>query len=201
MVLYMQKRCAWVNDDPVYQEYHDNVWGRPEYDSQQLFEKLCLDGQQAGLSWITILKKQANYRAAFHQFDPNKIVLMTEEDVERLMQDKGIVRNRLKINSIIKNARAYLAIEADGESFSDFIWQFVGHQTIINQWQDKSQVPVTTPESDAMSKRLKKIGFSFVGSTICYAFMQAVGMVNDHIIDCISYQPCIDDIPEHKRQN
>ncbi len=190
----MSKRCAWVSKDPIYEEYHDNVWGRPEYNSQQLFEKLCLDGQQAGLSWITILKKQANYQNAFHQFDPNKIILMTESDVERLMQDKGIVRNRLKINSIIKNARAYLAIEEGGESFSDFIWQFVNHKTIVNKWQDKSEVPVTTPESDAMSKQLKKLGFSFVGSTICYAFMQAVGMVNDHTAGCISYQPCIDEI-------
>ena len=193
----MSQRCAWVSNDPIYQEYHDNVWGRPEYSSQQLFEKLCLDGQQAGLSWITILKKQANYEAAFHQFDPNKIVQMTDDDIERLMQDKGIVRNRLKINSIIKNARAYLAIESGGESFSDFIWQFVGHKTIVNQWQDKSQVPITTPESDAMSKQLKKLGFSFVGSTICYAFMQAVGMVNDHTLGCIAYQPCIDDIKDN----
>ena len=189
----MSERCAWVGKDPIYQEYHDNVWGRPELDSQQLFEKLCLDGQQAGLSWITILKKQANYRAAFHNFDPQKIVTMTDSDVERLMQDKGIVRNRLKINSIIKNAKAYIAIEESGESFSDFIWQFVDHKTIINQWEDKSQVPVTTPESDAMSKKLKKLGFSFVGSTICYAFMQAVGMVNDHTLGCISYQACVDE--------
>lgn len=189
----MSKRCAWVGNDPIYEEYHDNVWGRPEYDSQQLFEKLCLDGQQAGLSWITILKKQANYQAAFHQFDPTKIVLMNEDDVERLMQDKGIVRNRLKINSIIKNARSYLKIEASGQSFSDYIWQFVGHKTIVNSWEDMSQVPVTTPESDAMAKQLKKLGFSFVGSTICYAFMQAVGMVNDHVVDCIAYQACVEE--------
>lgn len=186
----MSHRCAWVGKDTIYKEYHDNVWGRPEYNSQQLFEKLCLDGQQAGLSWITILKKQSNYQAAFHQFDPNKIILMTENDIEKLMQYKGIVRNRLKIISIIKNARSYLSIEATGQSFSDFIWQFVGHKPIVNKWVDKSQVPVTTPESDAMSKQLKKLGFSFVGSTICYAFMQAVGMVNDHTIDCIAYQSC-----------
>ena len=189
----MSQRCAWVGNDPIYQEYHDNVWGRPEYDSQQLFEKLCLDGQQAGLSWITILKKQENYRAAFHNFEPEKIVTMTEDDVERLMQDKGIVRNRLKINSIIKNAKAYIKIEESGESFKDFIWQFVNHKTIVNHWEDKSQVPITTPESDAMAKRLKKLGFSFVGSTICYAFMEAVGMVNDHTVDCISYQSCVEE--------
>lgn len=183
-----QIRCAWVGKEDIYQEYHDNVWGRAVVDSQQLFAKLCLDGQQAGLSWITILKKQANYEAAFYNFDPLKISQMTEADVERLMQNKGIVRNRLKINSIIKNARAYLAIEQSGISFSDFVWQFVEHKTVQNEWQSKQDVPVSTPQSAAMAKALKKNGFSFVGTTICYAFMEAVGLVNDHTADCFCYQ-------------
>ena len=184
----MQKnRCAWVGKEQIYQDYHDFVWGRPVLDSQELFAKLCLDGQQAGLSWITILKKQQNYESAFHQFEPAKIVQMTEADVERLMQNPGIVRNRLKIQSIIKNARAYLEIEQRG-SFSDFIWQFVDHKTVVNQWQTIQEVPVSTPQSDQMAKALKKAGFSFVGTTICYAFMQAVGLVNDHTVDCHCYQ-------------
>ncbi len=181
-------RCAWVGNDKVYQDYHDNVWGKPVYDSQELFAKLCLDGQQAGLSWITILKKQANYEQAFFNFDPQKIVQLNEQDIQRLMQNKGIVRNKLKIQSIIKNAKAFLAIEAGGTPFSQFIWQFVGAKPMVNHWPDMSSVPTTTPESDAMAKALKKQGFSFVGSTICYAFMQAVGMVNDHTTDCFCYR-------------
>ncbi len=181
-------RCGWVGKDEIYQEYHDNVWGRPNYDSRDLFAKLCLDGQQAGLSWITILKKQQNYEKAFLQFNPEKIVLFDEADVERLMQDAGIVRNRLKIQSIVKNARAYLEIEKEGTDFSTFIWQFVGGKPIQNEWSSLDQVPVSTKESDAMAKALKKRGFSFVGTTICYAFMQAVGMVNDHTTDCHCYQ-------------
>ncbi|MFT5674648.1 MAG: DNA-3-methyladenine glycosylase I [Paraglaciecola sp.] len=183
-----QTRCAWVGKDEIYQKYHDNVWGRAVVDSQELFAKLCLDGQQAGLSWITILKKQENYEDAFHNFDPVKISQMTEDDVERLMQNKGIVRNRLKINSIIKNARAYLAIEQSGMSFSDFIWQFVEHKTVHNEWKSKQDVPVSTPQSSEMAKALKKHGFSFVGTTICYAFMEAVGLINDHTTDCFCYQ-------------
>lgn len=180
-------RCSWVGKDPIYQEYHDEVWGRPVKDSQTLFAKLCLDGQQAGLSWITILKKQQNYEQAFFDFDPKQIVKLTDADVEKLMQNKGIVRNRLKINSIIKNANAYLAIEAEGQEFSDFIWSFVDHKVIVNSWPTMREVPTSTPESDAMSKALKKRGFNFVGTTICYAFMQAVGMVNDHTTDCFCY--------------
>ncbi len=180
-------RCSWVGKDPIYQEYHDEVWGRPVKDSQTLFAKLCLDGQQAGLSWITILKKQQNYEQAFFDFDPKQIVKLTDADVEKLMQNKGIVRNRLKINSIIKNANAYLAIEAEGQEFSDFIWSFVDHKVIVNSWPTMRDVPTSTPESDAMSKALKKRGFNFVGTTICYAFMQAVGLVNDHTTDCFCY--------------
>lgn len=180
-------RCSWVGEQKIYQDYHDNVWGRPNYDSRDLFAKLCLDGQQAGLSWITILKKQENYERAFANFDPHELVKYTEQDVERLMQDKGIVRNRLKIKSIIKNAQAYLDIEQSGTDFAEFIWQFVGGKPIRNSWQSGKDVPVSTPESDAMAKALKKKGFSFVGTTICYAFMQAVGMVNDHTVDCHCY--------------
>lgn len=180
-------RCGWVTSHPLYQEYHDTQWGRPVLNDQELFAKLCLDGQQAGLSWFTILQKQANYEAAFHNFDANKIITFTDADVERLLQDKGIVRNRLKINSIIRNANAYLAIQEQG-SFTDFIWQFTNHKTIVNEWQELSQVPAMTAESDAMSKALKKAGFNFVGSTICYAFMQAVGIVNDHTTDCHCYE-------------
>ncbi|WP_158768172.1 DNA-3-methyladenine glycosylase I [Paraglaciecola sp. L1A13] len=182
-----QTRCAWVSQDPIYQDYHDNVWGRPVQDKYALFAKLCLDGQQAGLSWLTILKKQQNYYQAFHNFDPLLISVMTEDDVERLLQNKGIVRNRLKINAIIKNAKGFLEIEREGISFADYIWSFVNDQPTVNAWVDKKEVPTTTSESDAMSKALKKRGFSFVGSTICYAFMQAVGLVNDHTTDCFCY--------------
>ncbi|MCV2886551.1 DNA-3-methyladenine glycosylase I [Aestuariibacter sp. AA17] len=185
-----KKRCGWVSDDALYQDYHDNVWGRPVEDAQELFAKLCLDGQQAGLSWITILKKQANYEALFHDFNPYKIAQMTPDDVERLMHEPGIVRNRLKIQSVIKNAHAFIKIENEG-SFSDFLWDFVDHKTRVNQWRTLSDVPASTPESDAMAKALKKRGFSFVGTTICYAFMQAVGMVNDHVVDCHCYEDTV----------
>ncbi|GMM67571.1 DNA-3-methyladenine glycosylase I [Alteromonas sp. MTD1] len=185
------KRCGWVSSDPLYQAYHDNEWGVPETDSQALFAKLCLDGQQAGLSWITILKKQKNYESAFFNFDPEKIASMTSSDVERLMQDKGIVRNRLKIESIIRNAKGYIAIE-EKHSFSDFIWQFTEGRTIINTLENFRDAPTSTGESKAMSKLLKKQGFNFVGETICYAFMQAVGMVNDHEVSCHCYQRTCD---------
>lgn len=177
-------RCAWVSDDPLYQDYHDKVWGRPEYDSQQLFAKLCLDGQQAGLSWITILKKQQNYERLFANFDPRLIAEFDDAKVEELMLDVGIVRNRLKVNSIIRNAKAYLAMEQQGINFSQFLWAFVGGTPKLNNYSSMADVPAQTPESEAMSKALKKLGFNFVGPTICYAFMQAVGMVNDHTQDC-----------------
>jgi len=187
-----KQRCSWCGDEPIYVDYHDNVWGRPEYDSKELFEKLCLDGQQAGLSWITILKKRQGYLGAFANFDADKIKDFTEEDVERLMLETGIIRNRLKINSIIKNAKAYLAFEEKhGKgSFSTFLWDFVGGQPKLNRFESMSDVPAETEESQAMSKALKKLGFNFVGPTICYAFMQAVGMVNDHLVSCPSYQAC-----------
>ncbi|SUI77192.1 DNA-3-methyladenine glycosylase 1 [Shewanella putrefaciens] len=185
-------RCGWVSDDPLYREYHDKVWGRPVYDPKELFAKLCLDGQQAGLSWITILKKQQNYEQAFANFEPEIIATFDETKVEELMLNPGIVRNRLKVNSIIKNAKGYLAYTADGKDFSAFLWSFVGGKPIVNQIRAMSQVPAQTPESEAMSKALKKLGFNFVGPTICYAFMQAVGMVNDHLVECIAYQACVD---------
>jgi DNA-3-methyladenine glycosylase I len=184
------ERCSWCGTDKQYQDYHDNVWGRPEYESQELFKKLCLDGQQAGLSWITILRKQVNYEQAFYDFDPAKMAEMNEQDIEKQMNNAGIVRNRLKINSLIKNARAFLAYEAEFGSFSDFLWSFVGGEPTQNKWESMGDVPAETKESAAMSKALKKIGFSFVGPTICYAFMQAVGMVNDHITSCHCHEAC-----------
>ena len=188
----MSERCSWCGQDPQYVDYHDKVWGRPVYDSKVLFEKLCLDGQQAGLSWITILRKQENYERAFANFEPSVIATFDEAKVEALMLDKGIVRNRLKINSIIKNAKAFLLYEQEhGQgAFADFLWAFVGGQPIQNSWSEMSQVPAETQESKAMSKQLKKLGFSFVGPTICYAFMQAVGMVNDHLVNCPAYLEC-----------
>lgn len=182
-------RCAWVSKQPLYQHYHDTQWGRPVLNDKELFAKLCLDGQQAGLSWFTILQKQQNYEAAFYNFDAEKIVQMTDIDIEQQMQNKGIVRNRLKINSIIKNANAYLSITKQ-QTFTDYIWQFTRGKTITNTRKSLSEVPTSTPESDAMSKALKKSGFNFVGTTICYAFMQAVGIVNDHTTDC----HCYDDV-------
>ena len=185
-------RCGWVSDDPLYREYHDKVWGRPVRDPRELFAKLCLDGQQAGLSWITILKKQQNYEQAFANFAPEVIATFDEAKVEELMLNAGIVRNRLKVNSIIKNAKGYLSYTADGKDFSEFLWSFVGGKPIVNQFTSMSQIPTQTAESETMSKALKKQGFNFVGPTICYAFMQAVGMVNDHLVDCISYQACVE---------
>lgn len=183
-------RCPWCGTDPLYVHYHDTVWGRPEYDDQALFEKLCLDGQQAGLSWITILRKQESYRQAYAGFDPEQIVRFDEDDIARLMADPGIIRNRLKVHSIIRNARGFLALRDQGISFSEFLWQFVDGRPIQNRWQTLAEVPVTTPESEAMSKALKKAGFNFVGPTIVYAFMQATGMVNDHLVSCHTHTEC-----------
>lgn len=186
----MELRCAWVTKDPDYIAYHDTQWGRPVYDSRELFAKLCLDGQQAGLSWLTILRRTEHYYRAYAQFDPVNIAQFTEQDVERLLQDRGIIRNRLKVQSVIRNARAYLALEAQGVDFSKFLWQFVGGAPIVHQRQGADEIPATSVQSDAMSKALKKQGFNFVGSTICYAFMQAVGMVNDHLVSCPCHQQC-----------
>lgn len=181
------ERCVWVSQDPLYIAYHDNEWGVPETDSKKLFEMICLEGQQAGLSWITVLKKRENYRACFHQFDPVKVAAMQEEDVERLVQDAGIIRHRGKIQAIIGNARAYLQMEQNGEPFVDFVWSFVNHQPQVTQATTLSEIPTSTSASDALSKALKKRGFKFVGTTICYSFMQACGLVNDHVVGCCCY--------------
>lgn len=186
------ERCSWCGTDPLYVQYHDTVWGRPEYDDRALFEKLCLDGQQAGLSWITILRKQHSYRDAYAGFDPEKIARFTEQDEARLLQNPGIVRNRLKVQSVIKNARSYLALQELGTPLSSFLWQFMEHQPRQNRWRTMAEVPTATPESEAMSKALKKAGFTFVGPTIVYAFMQATGMVNDHLVTCPAYQACLE---------
>ncbi len=179
----MKKRCGWVSDDPLYIEYHDTEWGVPTYDDQQLFEMLCLEGAQAGLSWITVLKKREHYRKVFDHFNAEKIAAYDQVKREQLLSDPGIIRNKLKVNAFIVNAQNYLRIK-EQQSFSDYLWQFVGGEPIINSWESLKEVPATTPESDAMSKQLKKDGFKFVGSTICYAFMQATGMVDDHTMDC-----------------
>jgi DNA-3-methyladenine glycosylase I len=184
------ERCPWCGTDPLYVHYHDTVWGRPEYDDLALFEKLCLDGQQAGLSWITILRKQENYRAAYDHFDPEKIVGYDEATIEALLNNPGIIRNRLKVQSIIKNARGYLDLRERGIGFSDFLWSFVEHRPIQNHWRSFSEVPTATPVSEAMSKALKRSGFTFVGPTIVYAFMQATGMVNDHLVQCPQHRVC-----------
>jgi DNA-3-methyladenine glycosylase I len=182
-----EKVCAWVGKEPVYIDYHQNEWGKPLYDDQILFEFLILESFQAGLSWITILKKRENFRKAFDQFDAKKIAAYNERKIEELMLDAGIIRNRLKINAAIINAQRYLDIMKEDGGFSAYIWSFVGGKPIINQWKTHKEVPASTAESDAMSKDLKKRGFKFVGTTICYAFMQATGMVNDHTTDCFMY--------------
>lgn len=184
------ERCPWCGTDALYVHYHDTVWGRPEYDDLALFEKLCLDGQQAGLSWLTILRKQENYRAAYDQFNPEKIVRYDDTKIAELLADSGIVRNKLKVQSIIKNARGFLDLQQKGAGFSRFLWSFVDHQPLQNNWRSFNEVPATTPESEAMSRALKHAGFTFVGPTIVYAFMQAVGMVNDHLIYCPQHQQC-----------
>ncbi|MBD0383042.1 DNA-3-methyladenine glycosylase I [Paenibacillus sedimenti] len=183
----MTERCGWVNEDPLYIDYHDHEWGVPVHDDLKLFEMLNLEGAQAGLSWYTILKKREHYREAFDQFDPCRIVNYDEEKVNELLQNAGIVRNRLKIAAVIQNAKAFLQVQREFGSFNRYIWGFVDGDPIINHWDNLSQVPAKTAQSDAMSKDLKKRGFKFVGSTICYAYMQATGMVNDHTKTCIRY--------------
>jgi len=184
----MKNRCEWSGTDPLYLKYHDDEWGVPLHDDRGLFELLILEGAQAGLSWLTILKKRDNYRKAFHGFDPQKIAGYTATDVQRLLADPGIVRNRRKIESAIRNARGVLAIREEFGSFDSFLWRYVDYQPIQNAWRSLAEVPAKTAISDMISKDLKKRGFNFVGSTICYAFMQAVGMVNDHIVGCFRYE-------------
>lgn len=183
------KRCSWCGDDPLYQQYHDEEWGVPIWDSRELFEKLVLDGAQAGLSWITILRKREGYRKAFDNFDPDKMARYTDKKLEKLMQNPDIVRNRLKINSARQNARAYLAIQ-ETDDFSRFLWDFVGGAPLQHRRKTMADIPAATAESEAMSKALKKAGFNFVGPTIVYAFMQAVGMVNDHVTSCHRHAVC-----------
>ncbi|WP_336706648.1 MULTISPECIES: DNA-3-methyladenine glycosylase I [unclassified Cedecea] len=181
------ERCGWVTQDPLYLEYHDTEWGVPVTDGQKLFEMICLEGQQAGLSWITVLKKRENYRQRFRHFDPYAVALIQPEEVDVLMQDAGIIRHRGKIEAIITNAKAFLAMEANGESFPDFVWGFVDHTPQVSYAASLSEVPAFTPTSDTLSKALKKRGFKFVGSTICYSFMQACGLVNDHVTGCFCH--------------
>lgn len=181
-------KCKWAGKDPLYCKYHDTEWGVPLHDDQMLFEFLILEGAQAGLSWITILRKRENYRKAFDNFDPNIIVNYTQKKIDKLLLNEGIIRNKLKINSAIKNAKAFLEVQEEFGSFDKYIWSFTSGQTIHNSWKDMSEVPASTPESELMSKDLKRRGFKFVGPTICYAFMQATGMVNDHTTDCFRYQ-------------
>jgi DNA-3-methyladenine glycosylase I len=182
----MKPRCAWAGPDPLYIDYHDHEWGQPQHDDQKLFEMLCLEGAQAGLSWITVLKKRAHYRQVFDGFDAQKIARYDEQKRRQLLSDAGIIRNKLKVNAFIVNAQCYLEIR-QRESFRDYLWRFVDGEPVINHWKELSQVPATTKRSDAMAKQLKKDGFKFVGSTICYALMQATGMVNDHTGDCFLY--------------
>ena len=179
------ERCSWVKlDEPIYVKYHDEEWGVPVYDDRKLFEMLCLEGAQAGLSWLTILKRREGYLASFDQFDAEKIVQYDEEKLEALRNDDRIIRNRLKIKSVVTNAESFLAIQKQYGSFSNYIWSFVDGKPLTNSWESSEQVPVTTEISDRMSKQLKKEGFKFIGSTICYSYMQAVGMVNDHTANC-----------------
>lgn len=178
------ERCGWAQAHPLHAEYHDAEWGVPQHDDQMLFEMLNLEGAQAGLSWLTVLKKRASYREAFDNFDAAKIAHYDDQKVAQLLQNEGIIRNRLKVNAVIGNARVYLDILHSGQSFNQYIWQFTDGKTIVNHWKNMQEVPAKTPLSDAMSKALAKRGFKFIGSTICYAFLQAVGMVDDHTADC-----------------
>ena len=183
------ERCGWCGSDPLYVGYHDREWGVPVHDDRVLYEFLVLEGAQAGLSWITILRKREAYRAAFQRFDPRKVARYGARDVKRLLGDAGIVRNRMKIESAIENARAFLAVQEEFGSFADYQWRFVDGRPIQNKWRTMKHVPPRTAVSDAFSKDLKQRGFGFVGSTIVYAHMQAVGMVNDHVVSCFRHKP------------
>lgn len=183
----MLSRCPWCEGFDLYRQYHDTEWGVPLHDSRQLFELLILEGAQAGLSWSTVLKKRETYREAFDYFDPKKIAKYDEKKIAELLANSGIIRNRLKVAATIGNAKAYLALEKSGQPFNQFLWSFVKSKSIQNKRLSLSEVPASSPESDAMSKALLKAGFKFVGTTICYAFMQASGMVNDHLVSCHRY--------------
>ena len=181
-----RKRCGWARED-LMTEYHDTEWGVPQHDDRALFEFLILEGAQAGLSWSTILRKRENYRAAFDGFDARKVARYGERKVAALLEDAGIVRNRLKVNAAVTNAKAFLEVRKEFGTFDAYIWSFVGARPLQNAWSELKQVPARTEHSDAMSKDLKKRGFTFVGTTICYAFMQATGMVNDHLVTCFRH--------------
>ena len=183
-------RCGWVNDDPLYVAYHDEEWGVPVHDDRMLFEMLTLEGAQAGLSWYTILRKREAYRRAFDGFDAERIAGYDDRKVASLLDDPGIVRNRLKVNAAIGNARAWLDLRTSGTDLSEFLWDLAGGAPVVNAWRRLEDVPASTPVSEAMSKALKRRGFRFVGPTICYAFMQAVGMVNDHVTSCFRREAC-----------
>jgi len=181
-------RCAWAGKDPLYQAYHDKEWGVPVHDDRLLFEFLILEGAQAGLSWLTILRKRQAYRAAFAEFDPEKVARFSKTKILRLLNNPGIVRNRLKVESAITNARAFLKVQEEFGSFSAYQWRFVQGRPIQNAWPSITAIPAKTPEAEALSRDLKRRGFRFVGATICYAHMQAVGMVNDHTVDCFRWR-------------
>jgi len=181
-------RCCWCGDVPIYVDYHDNEWGRPVHDDKKLFEMLILEGAQAGLSWLTVLKKRENYRVAFDGFDPAKVALYDDAKIEELLANPGIIRNRLKINAAVANAKAFLRIQEEHGSFDKYLWSYVNYTPIVNHFEKITDVIATSAVSDKISKDLKKRGMNFVGSTIIYAFMQAVGMVNDHFIDCFAYE-------------
>jgi DNA-3-methyladenine glycosylase I len=182
-----KNRCWWCGDDELYQQYHDCEWGVPVHDDRLLFEFLCLEGAQAGLSWITILRKREHYRQVFDDFDAVKIAKYDASKINDLLSDPGIVRNKLKVNGFVKNARAYLDMLDRGETLDNYLWDYVDGVSLQNKWKSMTEIPANTPVSDAMSKDLKKLGFTFVGGTICYAFMQAAGLVNDHITDCFRH--------------
>ena len=185
-----KRRCGWCGDDPLYVQYHDEEWGVPLFDDRALFEFLVLEGAQAGLAWITVLRKREGYRAAFDNFDPAKVARYSDAKIERLLEDPRIVRNRLKVRSARRNAQAFLAVQEERGSFADYIWNFVDGAPVQNHWRTAAEVPATTPLSDRISKDLRRRGFNFVGSTIVYAHMQATGMVNDHLADCFRYEEC-----------
>ena len=184
----VRPRCAWAGNDPIYIRYHDREWGRPVHDDRRLFEFLVLEGAQAGLSWITILRKRDAYRAAFDSFSPERVASYDRRRIERLLRNPGIVRNRLKIESAVTNARAFIAVQEEFGRFDRYLWNFVDGRPKINHWRSPRQVPAHTPESDDLSRDLRRRGFRFVGSTICYAYMQAVGLVNDHTVNCFRYR-------------
>lgn len=184
-------RCPWPQDIPIYVDYHDNEWGRPEHDDRKLFEMLILEGMQAGLSWITVLKKREAFREAFDDFDPNKVALYDDKKIQELLANEKIIRNRLKVNGAVINAKEFLKVQDEYGSFDKFIWSYVDNTPITNEYESMEDIPATTSLSDKISKDLKKMGFKFVGSTIVYAFMQSIGMVNDHEVNCFVYEEIV----------